>query len=197
MNTQLFFSWLSILVYICGITLYIYHSIRWKIIPHPFTWFIGMLFISLNILPFFENSTQWSLAVVPLFLRFTVLMVWSLIGFYKISRLSLWVFDYFLLFCAALILILMKLYSLNEIIFLIIGVDFIAALPTVKKIILSPETEWSLIWFTTALSIIFFLFSLDDPIYHWSIFWYYSILLNLSIGLLVLIRQSWVKIRIV
>lgn len=75
----------------------------------------------------------------------------------------------------------MYLFGMREAVILMVIIDIIVLLPTIKKIWREPRTEDALAWFTTALSQASLLMSLPFLSFENAFFWLYAICANLSV----------------
>ncbi len=113
-----------------------------------------------------------------------------------LRKIKLSQFDYLSLLLAIGVIVFMYVYGMTEAVIAMVIVDILVLLPTIKKIWIDPRTEDVLVWFTSALSQTCLLISLPFFTFENSFYWFYLILLNLSVGIFIRLRlrfltQTW------
>lgn len=192
MSQDLLFALISTLILVIGITPLWRDIIRWRTIPHPFTLWVWLILVSINIYILFQNE-QYTAMIAPGVLW--ICLIWeTIVGIRKIWKISINWFDYlciFLSFTCVLYLLLFKNLE-NTAIFTII-IDFIALLPTFKKSWLQPWTETAWSFFVGGLSQFFTILALDAPNTETMIFWWYILVMDLLLTFFILIRRWHLK----
>ncbi len=192
MEKELLFSLISTTILIIGITPLWRDIIRWLTIPHPFTVWVWLILVSINIYILFENQ-QYIAMIAPIVLW--ICLAWeTTVGIRKIWKISINWFDYlciFLSFSCVLYLILFKNLE-NTAIFTAV-IDFIALLPTFKKSWLQPWTETAWSFFIGWFSQLFTILALDAPNIETMIFWWYILVMDLLLTFFILIRRWYLR----
>ncbi|MBP9812205.1 hypothetical protein KBC86_02400 [Candidatus Gracilibacteria bacterium] len=184
MTQEILFASLSIFLYFLGFIPYIYHVFHGRVVPHPFTWTIWFIFSVTNLFIFIE-TTGIEPTFYSILARTLALFLGLSCGWWFLRKISLSAFDYVSLLLALLVILAMYLFGLREAVILMVIIDIIVLLPTIKKIWREPRTEDALAWFTTALSQGSLLMSLPFLSFENAFFWLYAICANLSVGLFI------------
>ena len=187
MSQSVIFASLSVFLYCIGFIPYIYHVFHGRVVPHPFSWTIWLIFALGNAYILYDLS-GWTWSLWSLSMRCIALTIGMICGWIYIKKIQISFFDYLALFAIGLIIIGMYFLSPKVTVIAMVILDAIILLPTVKKIWIDPRTEDSLIWFTVALSQACLLVSLPFYTFENSFFWIYSIIASLSVGIFRWIR---------
>ena len=140
MNRELFFALISTIIYLVGAIPYWKDILRWRTIPHVFTYGLWWILVSFNVFVLVRNNEVY--ALIPSLLMFISLSGATLYAMFVWRKIMINWFDWTCLFLGIL-LILYWIYSRNILntVFLTMIIDFIAFLPTFKKWYLEPWTE--------------------------------------------------------
>lgn len=93
MNSSTIFIILSILVYLVGFIPYIYHVFYGRVVPHPFTWTIGVILVSINTIQLWSTEGL-SIALISPLMRIVALTIGVTLGWYYIRKIRINIFDY-------------------------------------------------------------------------------------------------------
>ncbi len=192
MSMYLVFSIISVLVYIFWAYSYIKDIFKWKAIPHPFSWIWWTIIISINL--YWSFSLSWlSWTILPIFVRLLNVLFWTIAWFILIKKIKIDYFDKLCLFLSISCLAIFYFTWLTEAIFACIIVDMLLLFPTIKKIILNPNSEPITIRITTALMPVFLLLSIENHTLENSLYWIIVIIENVFISWLILYKNNLKK----
>ena len=184
MNNELFYALLSVFLYGIGFVPYIYHVFHGRVVPHPFSWTIWCGFSLMNLIILY-SSIWYTPTFFIVLIRAISLAFGALCGWYFLSRIQVGKFDIFALILAILSIGILNLYWFREVVIWMVITDMIVLLPTLRKIFSDPRSEDALIWFTLGLSQWCLLLSLPHLSFENSFFWFYAIVSNLSVWILI------------
>lgn len=100
---SLIFILLSIIIYLIGFIPYIYHVFHGRVVPHPFTWTIGAILVSINTIQLISTDGM-SISLVSPLLRIIALSIGVSVGWYYIRKIQINIFDYICLFFAVVVI---------------------------------------------------------------------------------------------
>ncbi len=151
---------------------YVRDILRWKTIPHPFTFLIFFILTSLNTYILYQSNSWF--ALIPIVLELIIFLVyiyfWT-IYFHKIQKISY--FDYIcFIWALSCIGVFIFLWPLEAVIATIV-IDTLALLPTLKKVFYQPETETAIMWGGSATFFCFLVLAIDNHSFENTLFWIY------------------------
>jgi hypothetical protein len=89
----LFLILLSVIIYLIGFVPYIYHVFHGRVVPHPFTWTIGVILVSINAIQLWLTDGM-SLSLMSPLMRIVALSIGVAVGWYYIRKIQINLFDY-------------------------------------------------------------------------------------------------------
>ena len=190
MNSVLIFSSIATIIYLIGFIPYVYHIFHGRVVPHPFSWTVWCLF-SLANLSILVTTDGFSLSVLPVFIRSFALLLWAIIGWFLIKKISIGRIDYIALWLAICVIILMRFFDADEAILCMIVIDLLVLSPTLRKIWDNPESEDPLAWIMSGLCMWCFLLSLDQISFLNAGFWSYLFCINFLVAILIYRRKIY------
>ncbi len=192
MEKEVIFSLISTLLLIIGIAPLWRDIIWWRTIPHPFTKWIWLILLSINLYILYANS-QFIPMIAPAIMW--ICLAWEcLVGIWKLKKLSMNWFDFLCLTLSFLCLLYLIFFrNLQNAAILTIIVDFIAMLPLFKKWWLQPWTETTWTYFISWVSQLFIILSLDTPSIETMIFWGYILIMDAILVSFILFRRYYLK----
>jgi hypothetical protein len=156
---SLFFIILSIIIYLIGFIPYIYHVFHGRVVPHPFSWTVWMIFSVISGYFLYIDHGP-SISLIPVIIRSLALMIGMSIGWYMVSRVRISRTDIIALSLALLMILVMQYTESDGVISLMIIIDLLVLTPTIRKIWDNPHSEDPFAWLMSSASIICFLCSL-------------------------------------
>lgn len=192
MDKHTIFASLSIITYVFWAIPYVYDTIKWKITPHPFSWWLWFMIAMIN-LYWLYLTDNWNVSIFPVIIRSINLFLGAFFWFIYIKKIKINYFDYICLILWFSSFLILYLFWLKEAVIFTIFADLIVLSPTIKKIYLNPNSEDALIRFTTMLSQIFLILSIQNLVFENTVFWVYTVFENLWVFLFILIRKRQVK----
>ena len=192
MEKELIFSLISTLLLIIGFAPLWRDILEWRTIPHPFTKWIWLILVSINIYILYANS-QFVAMIAPVVLW--ICLAWeTVIGLWKQKNLSMNWFDYLCLLLSFWCLIYLIFFrNLQNAAILTIIVDFIALLPLFKKWWLFPWSETTWTYFISWVSQLFTILALTAPNTETLIFWVYVLIMDAILVLFIISRLYYLK----
>ncbi len=187
-----FFIFLSILIYLIGFIPYIYHVFYGRVVPHPFTWTIGVILVSINTIQLFSTDGV-SISLVSPLLRIVALSIGVIVGWYYIRKIAISIFDYICLFLAIVVIGIAFIWWVSHAILPTIAIDMLVMAPTLKKIWINPHSEEALAWVTAGLSLLFLVCSMRIYTFESIIFWIYDMVLNLAVAIFIIYRTRYME----
>jgi hypothetical protein len=184
------FILLSVIVYLIGFIPYIYHVFHGRVVPHPFTWTIGVILVSINTIQLLATDGM-SISLVSPLMRIVALMIGVSVGWYYIRKIQINLFDYICLWLAIIVIGIAWVWWVSHAILPTIAIDILVMAPTLKKIWLNPHSEESLAWVTAGLSLLFLLCSMRVYTFESVIFWIYDMALNLGVAIFIIYRTRY------
>jgi hypothetical protein len=189
-NLSLIFILLSIIIYLIGFIPYVYHVFHGRVVPHPFSWTVGAILVSVNTFQLLSTDGV-SLSLASPLLRVTALSIGAIIGWIYIRRISIGILDYIALASAGIVIGIASTYGVSQAVIPTIVIDMFVLYPTLHKIWLDPHSEDMLVWVTTALSLLCLLFSFEHHSFANSLFWTYSMSVNIIVALFIIYRTRY------
>jgi len=187
---SLIFILISIIIYLIGFIPYIYHVFHGRVVPHPFTWTIGVILVSINTIQLWLTDGM-SISLASPLTRIIALSIWVCVGWYYIRKIQVNMFDYICLLLAAIVIGIVFIFWVSHAIIPTIIIDICVMAPTLKKIWLNPHSEESLAWITTGFSLFFLLCSMRVYTFDSMIFWIHGMILNFSVALFIIYRTQY------
>lgn len=187
---SLIFILLSIIIYLIGFVPYIYHVFHGRVVPHPFTWTIGTILVSINTIQLWITEGV-SIALVSPLMRIVALTIGVTLGWYYIRKIRINIFDYICLCFAVIVILIACIFGVSQAIIPTIFIDILVLAPTLKKIWLNPHSEDSLAWVAAGLSLFFLLCSMSVYTFESMIFWVYSMSMNLIVAIFIIYRTRY------
>ncbi len=189
---NIFFAVLSSIIYIIWVIPYMYHSLYGKVIPHPYSWTVWSVLTIVNTIGLFHE--EWiSITLFLPIIRTLVLIIWAIIWWYFIKKISIHIYDKIALLWAGLIIWIAAIFGISHAIIPSICIDILVLIPTIRKIWDTPDSEDISIWITTSLSQIFLLLSIEHFSIAGNLFWIYIACINWSIALLIFLRLRYLN----
>lgn len=192
MDRYIFFIILMIIVYLIWTIPYLYKALKWKVIIHPFTWWVWLILIWINLYWLYLSDNS-SIAILWITIRFICILMWTILWIIFIRKLKITLFDYFCLILSLLSLLILNIFWIKEAIISTIIIELIVISPTIKKIYLNPYTDSESIWFLTMLSQIFLILSINNITFENSAFWIFTMFENFFIMIYIIIRKVLFK----
>lgn len=104
---SLFFIILSTIIYLIGFIPYIYHVFHGRVVPHPFSWTVWMIFSVISGYFLYIDHGP-SISLIPVIIRSLALMIGMSIGWYMVSRVHISRTDIIALSLALLMILVMQ-----------------------------------------------------------------------------------------
>jgi hypothetical protein len=192
MEKELIFALISTLFVVIGIFPLWRDILKWRTTPHPFTTWIWLILVWINIVILFTNKEYYWL--IPSILVFITLLWETIYWFIRINKIILNWFDWIcmILSILALTYFLITRNWINTVIMTII-IDLIAALPTVKKSWLQPWTETAWNYFIWWSAMVFTILALSAPNLETSLYWLSILFIDLTIVFILVFRRYYLK----
>ena len=195
MEKELSFACISIGIYLIWAIPLWKDIIRWRTIPHIFTYSLWLILVWFNLFVLWKNKEFY--ALIPTLLIVLSLCFGCFFWARSIQKIAINWLDWFCL-SLGISLLLYWIFSRNigNTIILTTIIDFIAFLPTFKKWWLTPWTESILIYLMSSVSQVFMLLSLSSS---WfsnfenALFWGYLFFANLLFFSMVFFRRWYLK----
>ncbi len=193
MEKELIFAVISTLIYLIGAIPLWRDILKWRTIPHFFTYIVWLILVGFNLFVLISNGEF--MAAIPTMLMTGSLLFGCVYWLKWFKKISINWFDYLCLVLSVLLIFywIMSQNILQTVIFTAV-IDLIAFLPTFKKWWLQPWTESILIYFMSAVGQVFTLLALS-----WfqntenMIFWWYLFFANLVFFFMVAFRRYFLK----
>nr|MDD3720513.1 hypothetical protein [Candidatus Gracilibacteria bacterium] len=195
MDKYLFFSILASIIYIFGAIPYVYHSFKNDVVPHPFTWGVWFILISINFYGVLVSEVG-IIPLIPISIRLFFILLGTALGIYFIRKIKISFFDYFCLFLALMCIFIFYIFGLSDAILATIFVDMLVVAPTIKKIYLNPYSEDLLVWITTMFTQVFLFLSIQNHTFDNSSFWIYMFFENLFVAIFIFFRRRFIKLPV-
>ncbi len=193
MEKELLFALISTGIYLTGAIPLWRDILKWRTIPHFFTYIVWLVLVSFNIYVLFSNKEF--ITLIPIGLMGSSLIFGCIFALRWIKKIHINWFDWICLSLATLLLIYYY-FSRNIIntVILTAIIDLIAFLPTFKKWWLQPWTESILVYFMSSVSQVATLLSLSGfANIENMIFWWYLFFANLTFFFMVALRRYSLK----
>ena len=187
---SLLFIILSIVIYLIGFLPYIYRVFHGRVVPHPFTWTIGAILVSINTLQLLWTDGI-SLSLASPLLRVGALALGAIIGWIFVRRIHIGIFDYISLILAIIVIGIAWVWGVSQAIIPTIVIDILVLYPTLHKIWRDPHSEDMLAWIGTTLSLLCLLFSFEHHSWANSLFWIYSMSVNMIVAIFIIYRTRY------
>ncbi len=192
MITDIFIT-LSILFYLIGIIPYMYHIFHGRVVPHAFSWTIWTILSAVNTAGLVSHIWLSYLTVVPI-ISTIALFFWAVIGWFMIKKIKVVLFDYICLCLALFVVGIVYMKGLSHAIIPSIIVDLLILAPTIRKLWDDPRSEDLIGWLGSGISKLFFIFSLGVVAFSFdNIWWWYVVIVNMSVALLIFYRTRYVE----
>lgn len=188
MEKELLFSILTFIITLWNIIVYWKWIVRWDIVPHPFTYGIWVIILSIASIELIQNKEiLWSIAIIALTLSCLWCLIWWGIHWKKIQ--SNWL-DWFFLFAGMGLIIFWKLEpNYTYVLWVIIAIDATAYASSFKKAWFQPFTEKSFPYFISVGSNIFTIFSISVWNFENLGLWLWTAGINFIFACFILARQ--------
>lgn len=187
---SLIFILFSIIIYLVGFIPYIYHVFHGRVVPHPFTWTIWVILVSINTIQLWITDGMSTSLISPL-MRIIALSIGVVVGWYYIRKIQINFLDYICLFFAVVVIGIASIWWISHAIIPTIAIYMLVMAPTLKKIWINPHSEDSLAWVTAWFSLFFLLCSIQTYTFDSVIFWIYDMALNFSIAIFIIYRTRY------
>lgn len=178
----------AIIIYIIGAFPYMYDTVKGKVIPHPFSWGVWLILISLNLSTLYTSDVWWW-AFLPIIVRMSFILFWTISWIILIKKININWFDYLCLFLSIISILVFYSWVDYAVFITIITAMFVIA-PTIKKIWNNPKSEDVFLWFCVFLSQALLLLSIENKTVENTAFWIYTMVENLLICFLILLRRQ-------
>ncbi len=192
MTRELTFALISILIFMIGMVPYTIDVIRWKTLPHPYSYGVWALILGVNtsVLIF-----QWEyIGSLPGIIITLQNMFLCLYGIYSAHRIPIRIFDKICLILALWAFIYGILSrDFFHTILLTILIDILAYLPSVKKWWILPWSETNFAWFLTWVNNTVMLFAIEKSSFETLGFWIYNASWAYLFCLMILFRRCYLK----
>lgn len=192
MEKELIFLILGLIIYLGSAAKYFYDILAWKTIPHPYSCMIWAIIFSISTGVLILNEEYiWSISGATATL---VNGVWVYYGLRGRNKIPINMFDKscLLLAIGSLIYGIISRDFFNTIL-LVILIDFLAFLPTLKKWWILPWSETSLSWFLSGIQYIFMIFTITIVSFETMGFWAYNIICTIGFAMLMVIRRYYLR----
>ncbi len=193
MEKELVFALISTLIYLIGAIPLWRDILKWRTIPHFFSYLVWLVLVGFNLFVLISNGEF--ISIIPVILMTGSIFFGCIFWIKWLSKIHINWFDYVCL-TLAMLLIMYWLTSRNTLntVFLTAIIDLIAFLPTFKKGWIAPWTESILMSLMSALGQIFTLLSLSNfENIENIIFWWSVCFVNLIFFSMVAIRRYYLK----
>ncbi len=192
MEKELFFALISIFFYIIWTVPYFRDVLRWRTLPHPFSYFVWFILTGFNTLVLLWQKEYISL--IPALLNTLSNIIFTMYGIKSFRKIQINYFDYIFLVWA---LLLLPFYFYTQNVFLTvilsIGIDFLGFLSTLKKWWNQPWSETLFTFLVIGLSQLLILFTQWTVILESSAFWIYVFFVNIIFISIVGFRRYYLK----
>ena len=193
MEKEFIFALISTAIYLIGAVPYWIDLVKWKNIPHIFTYGLWFVLVSFNLYVLFDNQ-EWY-ALIPSVIMFLSLIFWCIYGILRFKQIQINWFDWL---CGFLWVVLIVYWFISKDVLnttiLTLIIDFIAFLPTFKKGWIVPWTETIIVYFMSAVWQIATILSLSSfENIESMLFWWYLFFANLSFAILVFFRRYYLR----
>lgn len=181
----------SILIY--GKILYINSILKWKTKPHSYSWLIWTILMAIGFI--WQYSDNWWSGT-------WVLLTWVLTSFLtlilslKYGTTNITQSDKWILYCILCgIIIYFYSQNLKFTILLVILLDALWYIPTIRKTRIAPYSEDLLVWSISILPLLWAIIALDN--YTFLTYWYLTVLISMNsivIAVIIYYRRYPLKI---
>ncbi len=178
MEKELIFAYISIALYFVWTIPYFRDVLKWRTLPHPFSYFVWFILTGFNTMVLFWQKEYISL--IPALLNTLSCIIFTVYGIKSFKKIQINYFDYIFLVWA---LLLLPFYFYTEdilltVIFSII-IDFLGYLATLKKWWNQPWSETLFTFLVIGLSQLLILFTQWWITIESSAFWIYVFTVNI------------------
>lgn len=192
MTNELILALVGTLVFAIGTAFYVRGIVDGSIVPHPFSYATWTILIAVNVGIMYNTNGGWG--ILPAVVQMVVLFAYTIVGIYRFRKISVNWFDYFCLACAVVLLASWWFIGdLASAVFTVI-IEFIAFLPSYKKVYLQPYTENIITWVIVAAFPIPLILAMSEQTLSNTLYWYYLIIANGAFAALVWWRQRQVRL---
>ncbi len=192
MERELIFSILAFFIILWSSFLYWKWIIKWEIIPHPFTFFIWTIVLSVSSIELIRNDEiLWSLAIILL----TLSSIWCLIfGITQWKQMKINWMDWFFLICWILLIIFWRLEpNYAYVLIVMIVIDATAYASSFKKAWIAPFTEKSLPYFISVGNNMCTILAISVWNFENLGMWIWTALINFTFACFILSRQRYLE----
>lgn len=158
------------------------------VVFHPYSWLLWVLLGSINAYALWFQGNVWSFIAQMWSILFWIFF--CVYWFYTSQKLQLNWIDTVCLIGGLAALAILIFAGLTEATYAIIFVDFIAIIPTWKKIYQNPKTDKILPWFGSFVTLGLYLIAIRNWTFESTTFWIYLIIVNTSTWLYLLYRRN-------
>ncbi len=188
-SIQVFFAILGAVLYLGGFVPYIYHVFHGRVVPHAFTFSVGMILSGINTYILITSGTLDASTITPI-IRTIAGVIGATIGWYLISKIHITRVDIIAIVLAVLCLGVVYIYGASSAIIPTILVDILVLTPTLRKIHDNPDTEDAWAWILTVFSMAATLLSFPTHTLESSLFWAYVMIVNLLVAAYITYRKK-------
>lgn len=188
-SIQVFFAILGAVLYLVGFVPYIYHVFHGRVVPHAFTFSVGMILSGINTYILITSGNLDASTITPI-IRTIAGVIGATIGWYLISKIHITRVDIIAIVLAVLCLGVVYIYGASSAIIPTILVDILVLTPTLRKIHDNPDTEDAWAWILTVFSMAATLLSFPAHTLEGSLFWAYVMIVNLLVAAYITYRKK-------
>ena len=188
MEKELIFSILALFFSFWNLGVYWRETFRSNIIPHPFTFFLWAIVMSITTYELYQsNEVLWMISILPV----TLSVYWSFSWWImKRKLIIIHSVDWFFLFAWIGLIIFWQLEpNYTYVLAIMIGIDAFAYIPSFKKAWLQPFTEKSLPYFLSVFGYIFTILSISVWNFENLGMWVWTACINGIFACFILARQ--------
>ncbi len=179
-------------VYLIWFIPYIYHVFHGRVVPHPFSWSVWLLFSVQS--GYFVYISQWfSYALIPVVVRTIALCIGSFLWWYYFKKIATRRVDYVALFLALITISVGTILEADKTVILMIIIDFLVLFPTLRKIWVNPKSEDSLAWIMAGFFHLFMILSLREINFENAGYFIYNTWVNFLVAFLIYRRIQYIS----
>ena len=192
MNPTVTMAIISCVFYLIGTLPYLRDTVKWRTLPHPFSYFVWLILTGFNTIVL---GMQWeSIAIIPAILPTISCFVFTIYGIRVWKQIQINSFDYGFLILA---LLLLPFYFYTQdilltVIFSII-IDFLWYLPSLKKWWLQPWSETLFTFLMIGFAQLLIVFTQDHVTLESWLFWWYVFWVNIIFVSIIAGRRYFLK----
>lgn len=183
---------ISSVFYFVGILPYFRDTLKWRTLPHPFSYFVWFILTGFNTGVLFF---QWEYtSLIPAALNTLSCIIFTYYGIRAWKNIEINSFDYGFLILA-LLLFPFYLYTRDILMTVILSVliDFLGYLPSFKKWWLQPWSETLFTFFIIGIAQLLILFTQENITLESGLFWGYAFLVNMIFITSIAARRYYLK----